>query len=55
MATPQSVEEFAHALYDALQKADAQGINEVVVVQPAGDGIAVAIRDRLARVSNKRE
>ena len=54
LASPQSDEEFARILYSALREADAQGLMEVVVMQPIGIGIAVAIRDRLARAANGR-
>ena len=54
LASPQSDEEFAQILYSALREADAQGLAEVVVMQPIGIGIAVAIRDRLARAANGR-
>jgi len=54
LASPQSDEEFAQILYSALRQADAQGLAEVVVMQPIGIGIAVAIRDRLARAANGR-
>ena len=54
LASPIDDEEFAHVLYSALRDADAQGLSEVVVVQPIGIGIAVAIRDRLARAANGR-
>ena len=54
LASPSDDEEFARILYSALRDADAQGLLEVVVVQPIGTGIAVAIRDRLARASNGR-
>ena len=54
LASPQSDEEFAQILYSALREADAQGLTEVVVMQPIGIGIAVAIRDRLARAANGR-
>jgi L-threonylcarbamoyladenylate synthase len=53
LATPKSDEEFAQMLYSALRQADAQGLAEVVVVEPKGDGLAIAIRDRLKRASNK--
>jgi L-threonylcarbamoyladenylate synthase len=55
LASPNSDEEFARILYSALREADAQGLSEVVVVQPIGIGIAVAIRDRLVRAANGRE
>jgi L-threonylcarbamoyladenylate synthase len=54
LASPRDDEEFAQILYAALRQADAQGLSEVVVMQPIGAGIAVAIRDRLTRASNGR-
>jgi L-threonylcarbamoyladenylate synthase len=51
LAAPKSHEEFARVLYSALRAADAQGLKTVVVEQPVGDGIAVAIRDRLKRAA----
>jgi L-threonylcarbamoyladenylate synthase len=51
LAFPGSDEEFARVLYSALRAADEQGLETVVVAQPAGDGIAVAIRDRLKRAA----
>jgi len=54
LASPGDDEEFAQILYSALREADAQGLLEVVVVQPIGIGIGVAIRDRLARAANGR-
>jgi len=54
LASPSNDEEFAQILYSALREADAQGLSEVVVIQPIGIGIGVAIRDRLARAANGR-
>jgi L-threonylcarbamoyladenylate synthase len=54
LASPGDDEEFAQILYSALREADAQGLSEVVVVQPIGIGIGIAIRDRLARAANGR-
>jgi L-threonylcarbamoyladenylate synthase len=51
LASPKSHEEFARVLYSALRAADDQGLETVVVSQPVGDGIAVAIRDRLKRAA----
>jgi L-threonylcarbamoyladenylate synthase len=51
LAAPQTHEEFARILYSALRAADEQGLETVVVEQPVGDGIAVAIRDRLKRAA----
>jgi L-threonylcarbamoyladenylate synthase len=51
LAAPKTHEEFARVLYSALRAADEQGLAMVVVAQPAGDGIAIAIRDRLKRAA----
>ena len=51
LAAPKNADEFARDLYTALRKADELGLQEVVVEQPQGDGIAIAIRDRLARAT----
>ena len=52
LAAPQTHEEFAQVLYAALRSADEQGLATVVVQQPLGDGIAIAIRDRLKRAAH---
>jgi L-threonylcarbamoyladenylate synthase len=54
LASPHTDEEFARVLYSALREADVQGLAEVVVMQPIGIGIAVAIRDRLKRAAHGR-
>jgi len=54
LASPTSNEEFARVLYAALRSADQQSLARVVVVQPSGDDISVAIRDRLLRASRGR-
>jgi L-threonylcarbamoyladenylate synthase len=51
LAAPKTHEEFARVLYSALRAADEQELETVVVTQPLGDGIAVAIRDRLKRAA----
>jgi L-threonylcarbamoyladenylate synthase len=51
LASPKTHEEFARILYSALRSADSQGLETVVVVQPVGEGIAIAIRDRLKRAA----
>jgi len=52
LAAPQTHEEFARVLYSSLRAADEQGLATVVVQQPQGDGIAIAIRDRLKRAAH---
>jgi L-threonylcarbamoyladenylate synthase len=51
LAAPTTHDEFARVLYSALRAADEQGLNIVVVAQPGGNGIAIAIRDRLKRAA----
>ena len=53
LAAPSTIEEYARVLYHALRSADQQGLEAVVVLQPGGDGLAAAIRDRLQRSANK--
>jgi len=52
LAAPTTHDEFARVLYSALRSADEQGLNTVVVAQPVGNGIAIAIRDRLMRAAH---
>ena len=53
LAAPSSIEEYARLLYAALRSADQKGLEVVVVLQPGGDGLAAAIRDRLQRSATK--
>ena len=54
LGSPKNTEEFARILYASLRAADEKGLQKVVVTQPQGNGIAVAIRDRLSRAANGR-
>jgi L-threonylcarbamoyladenylate synthase len=54
LAAPTTHDEFARVLYSALRAADEQELNTVVVAQPVGNGIAIAIRDRLMRAAHTR-
>jgi L-threonylcarbamoyladenylate synthase len=49
LATPATNEEYAKLLYQAFRLADSKGLSRVFVIAPTGDGIAVAINDRLAK------
>jgi L-threonylcarbamoyladenylate synthase len=55
LAAPNSHDEFARVIYSALRAADQLGLQTVVVVQPVGDGIAIAIRDRLKRAAHENQ
>ena len=52
LAAPKTHDEFARVLYAALRAADEQKLQTVVVTQPQGAGIAIAIRDRLKRAAH---
>lgn len=52
LAAPETHEQYAQQLYAALRAADEAGLRRVVALTPEGDGIAVAIRDRLQRASH---
>lgn len=54
LASPKNVTDFARVMYAALREGDAQGLKSVVVTEPLGDGLALAIRDRLMRASKGR-
>jgi L-threonylcarbamoyladenylate synthase len=54
LASPANTDEYARTLYSALRDGDAQGLKTIVVIQPSGDGLAIAIRDRLMRASKGR-
>jgi L-threonylcarbamoyladenylate synthase len=49
IASPKTNEEYARVLYEAFRSADIKGLERVFVIPPTGDGIAVAINDRLAK------
>ena len=49
IAAPKTNEEYAQVLYEAFRLADIKGLRRVFVIPPTGDGIAVAINDRLAK------
>jgi L-threonylcarbamoyladenylate synthase len=54
LAAPRSIEEFARVLYSALREGDHQGLDSIYIDPPAGDGLAIAIRDRLSRATKGR-
>jgi len=54
LASPANTYEYARTLYSALRDGDTQGLKTIAVIQPSGDGLAIAIRDRLMRASKGR-
>lgn len=51
LAAPADAVDYARILYAALREADALGLQQVVAVPPSGNGIALAVADRLARAA----
>jgi L-threonylcarbamoyladenylate synthase len=51
LASPADNKEFARVLYSALNLADQKSLKKVYIIAPTGDGIAVAICDRLKKAS----
>ena len=51
LAEPKSIEEYARVLYSALRMSDTQNLQTVRIIPPAGQGLAVAIRDRINRAA----
>ena len=54
LASPESIEDYARILYAALREGDSQGLSTICVIPPSGDGLAIAICDRLQRASRGR-
>ncbi|MFZ9715701.1 MAG: L-threonylcarbamoyladenylate synthase [Pelagibacteraceae bacterium] len=50
--SPSNIEEFTKYIYADLRKADELKLTRVVVIQPEGSGLAVALRDRLKKASS---
>jgi L-threonylcarbamoyladenylate synthase len=51
LAAPNNDDEYARGLYEALREGDRKNLPAIYVIPPAGDGVAIAIRDRLQRAS----
>ena len=51
LAAPKDIEQYARQLYAALRLGDEKGLSKIVVLEPAGDGLAIAIRDRLRKAT----
>ena len=54
LSSPQTIKEFARTMYSTFRTADQRGFTSMVVHCPSGDGIAVAIRERLFKAAQGR-
>ena len=51
LASPSNIEQYARDLYAALRLGDQLGLTTIAVLQPEGEGLAEAIRDRLKKAA----
>jgi L-threonylcarbamoyladenylate synthase len=51
LGSPSTIEEYAKNLYSVLRMADQKGLKRISVIQPLGNGLAIAIRDRLSKAA----
>ena len=51
LATPSTLEEFAHVFYSGLRLGDQKGLSSIKVLCPIGEGLAIAIRDRVSKAT----
>ena len=54
LAAPESIEDYARILYSSLRDGDSQKLGRICIDQPQGDGLAIAICDRLQRAARGR-
>lgn len=52
IASPETVDEFAHSLYSIFRRADHFGIETLAVIPPSGGGLAKAVRERIVKASS---
>ena len=53
LTAPRTIEEYARSLYSALRDGDSQRLKVIHIVPPEGEGLAVAIRDRINRAASQ--
>jgi L-threonylcarbamoyladenylate synthase len=51
LASPENSEEFDNVFYRALRRGDQTGLKQIIVIQPSGEGLAIAIKDRLTKAA----
>jgi L-threonylcarbamoyladenylate synthase len=52
LSSPKTIDEYAKDFYNALRLGDKKGLQRITVIQPAGSGLAEAIRDRLRKAAS---
>jgi L-threonylcarbamoyladenylate synthase len=51
LATPVTVEEYAHILYSTFRAADHHNLEVLAIIPPEGEGLAVAINEKIEKAS----
>ena len=54
LASPQDIEKYANEIYAALRLGDSKALKRIVVIPPKGEGLALAIRNRLEKAAFKK-
>jgi len=52
ISSPENVSDFARLLYSSLRRADELGFDVIVVLIPEGQGMEIALLDRVSKASN---
>jgi L-threonylcarbamoyladenylate synthase len=53
LGSPKTIEQYASDVYAALRYGDQKNLAKIVVIQPSGGGLAIAIRDRLGKAAQE--
>ena len=53
LASPENIEDYAKIFYAALRLGDKKGLKRIVAIEPGGEGLAAAIRDRLQKSASR--
>ena len=51
LASPKDADQYAEQIYSALRLGDAKGIKTIITIPPEGDGLEMAISDRLSKAA----
>ena len=51
LASPKDADQYAEQIYSALRLGDAKGLKTIITIPPEGDGLEIAISDRLSKAA----
>ena len=54
LASPSNIEDYARVFYKALREGDQKALKKIIIIQPDGDGLAIAIRDRSGKAASRK-